>query len=224
MPGRISDVQPGEPRGRQPPQRHPEEQDEHDAEPEVRQRLAEHGERHARDVVARAAAHRGEDAEGDADGHGDEHGHERELDGRGQALEHDGEGGGAVLEGLAEVAAHHAPEKEAVLHDERLAQPELTVEGLDGGLGGALGQEHPRGVAGEDAEDHEDEDGHAEQRQRRLGEPPEDVDLHRASPRRRAAAGMRRRAGRGPGRLRDGDVTQQDVVVAARLEVAQAGR
>ena len=110
--------------------------------------------------------------------HGEEHGHERELDGGGQALEHDGEGGGPVLERLAEIAADHASEEEAVLHDQRLAKPELSVERLDGGLGGALGQEHPGGIAREDPEDHEDQNRHPEQGQGRLREPPEDVDLH----------------------------------------------
>ena len=63
--------------GRQPAQRHAEEQDEHDAEPEVRQRLTEHGDDGAGDVVARAPEYRRDDAERDAGGDGDEHGRQR---------------------------------------------------------------------------------------------------------------------------------------------------
>ena len=74
--------------GGQPAEGHPEEQDEHDAEPEVRQRLAEHGEDGARHVVPRAPPYRGADAEGDAGRDGDEHGRHRELNGGGQPLQH----------------------------------------------------------------------------------------------------------------------------------------
>ncbi len=129
----------------------------------------------ARDVVARAPEHRRDDAERDADAHREEHGRERELDGGGQPLEHHRQGGRPVLERLAEIAADHAPQEEAVLHDQRLAQPELAVQLVDGGLGRALGQEHPGGIARQDAEDHEDQHRHAEQGEGRLREPPQDV-------------------------------------------------
>ena len=87
-----------EARGGQPAQGDPEEQDQHDAEPEIGQGLAEHGQDGARDVVARASAHRGDDADGHAEDHGEKHGHEGELHGGGEALQDHLQGRRPVLE------------------------------------------------------------------------------------------------------------------------------
>ena len=78
-----------------------------------------------------------------------DHGGQRELDGGGQPLGDDREGGRPVLEGLAEVAADHARRKMRVLDVERLAQAELAVQLVDRGLGRALGQQHLGRIAGQ---------------------------------------------------------------------------
>ena len=67
------------------------------------------------------------------------------------------ERGGAVLEGLAEVAPEHALEEDAVLDVERLLQAELAVQLIDRRLRRALGQQHLGRIAGHDAQDDEDQ-------------------------------------------------------------------
>src|SRR5438874_744513 len=90
----------------------------------------------------------------------------------GHALDHDRERRRAVLEGLAEVAAHDAAQKDPVLHPQRLAQAEVTVQRLHRGLRGALGQQHLGGITRDDAQDDEDENRDADERDRGLPEPP----------------------------------------------------
>src|SRR5712691_5962366 len=63
----------------------------------------------------------------------------------------------------------------------------MAIQLLDGGFGGAVGKEHPRGIARQDTQDHEDQQGDAEQRERRLPDTPDDVGPHAARrPRKRA--------------------------------------
>ena len=181
-----------EARGREPAERDAEEEDEHDPEPEVRERLAEHGHDRARVVVARPLTDGGDDPRGDAEQHGEGHGREREIDGGGQPLDDHPERGGAVLEGLAEVAAEHAPEEDRVLDVERLAETELAIQRLDRGLRRPFGQEHLGGVAGQNAQDHEDEDGRPQEGEGGLREASREVGTHE----RRAPPGGRGGSGR----------------------------
>ena len=68
------------------------------------------------------------------------------------------EGGGAVLEGLAEVAPEHAPEEDRRTGRGAAPEAELAVQLVDRGLRRALGEQHLRRIAGHDAEDDEDQD------------------------------------------------------------------
>ena len=129
-------------------------------------------------VVARAAPDRGDDPDRHARDHRQQHGAQGELERRGEPLPDDEEGRRAVLEGLAEVALENASQEDPVLDVERLLQPEVAVQLVHGRLRGALGEQHLRGVAGQDPEDQEDQDGHADQRDERLGDSPDEIGLH----------------------------------------------
>jgi len=86
--------------------------------------------------------------------------------------------GGLVLERLAEVAARHAVKKDEVLLEERLVQAKLPVELIHRGLWRPLGQQHPRRVSRDHAQDDEDKHGHAEKREARVEQSPQDVARH----------------------------------------------
>src|SRR5262249_48397683 len=126
--------------GWEPAERHPEQEDQHDAEPEARQRLAEHGEERAEVVVAGASPDSGDDADSHAGNDRQDHGAQRELDGCREPLPYDGQSRRAVLEGLTKITSENASQEDPILDVERLLQPQLTVQFVDGGLRRALGE------------------------------------------------------------------------------------
>jgi hypothetical protein len=84
---------------------HGEEIDQHEAEPEAGDGLAEHGRSHAEVVEEGAPAGGGEDADRDGHEKREEQGHPPELQGGGQPLQHEAEGIAPIAERFAEVAA-----------------------------------------------------------------------------------------------------------------------
>ncbi len=164
-----------------------ENQDEHDAQPEGRHRLAEKRDHGGHVVGERVAAHRGDDAGRNGQAQGDEEPRPRQLEGRGHALEHEIERGLTVPDRLAEVSPEGARQKAPVLHDEGIVEPHHLAEAKDVLGGGVRRQEHEGRIAGQ-IEDEEHHEGDAEEDEKRLEQPSEQVDLHTPCERRATAS------------------------------------
>ena len=165
---------------RQQAQRDRHEDDRHEAEPELRDRVPDDAE-DADDVVDPAAApERRHDPERDPDGELKEEGGERELQRRAHALEEQSERRLVVLERHTEVAAHDLGDPAHVLDPERLVQPVVRAKPLDvffGDVQRAEGVE-AYGITRGEPRDEEHDDRDAEERGNRVEEPPQDVFPH----------------------------------------------
>src|SRR5262249_43479074 len=105
-----------------------EEQDQHDAEPEARERHTEERDRRAERVPDRAATDRRQHAERNGDGDRQREGAERELDRRPEAIEEQRGDRIAGLERAAEVAAQRTAGPPKVLQRERTIEAEPLAD------------------------------------------------------------------------------------------------
>jgi len=162
---------------RQPAEVDREEQDQHQPDPELRQRQAEQGEELARTVPEPADPHRGQDAARDADQQRQAHRHHRQQQRVGQALEVELHHRRAIVEGLAEIAGREARHEMPVLLPKRPIEPELAAHGLDVVRAGAGLDQQAHRIAG-DAHEQEDDERQQEQRHQGIADPAEDVLFH----------------------------------------------
>ena len=156
---------------------HREDDDEHDAEPEERHRLARHRDHRAQVVHQRVPLERGQDAQGQGDQERHAQAGEGEVERRRHALDHELEGGSVGVPGLAEVALHRAARELPVLHVDRLVEPEQLVVARVLLLARVLGQEQGDRVA-DDVQDREGQHGDPDDDDRELDELAESVALH----------------------------------------------
>jgi hypothetical protein len=112
-------------RRRQPAEFDREQEDQHDAEPEIRRRDAPQREHVGAVVPGRALLHRRDDAGGNADQERDHDRHRGELDRHRQLLRDQLEHRHLDAQRLAEVARQHALDPVDVLHRDRLIEPVL---------------------------------------------------------------------------------------------------
>jgi hypothetical protein len=112
-------------------------------------------------------------AERDADDGADDERHHRQLDRPRQDLEDLLDHRAAADHRCTPVAAHRVADEVDILHPERPVEAEPLAQRAQRRLVGQVAEDHLRGVAGQDAYDHEDkgEDGEAGQdRQNRAAE------------------------------------------------------
>src|SRR2546426_2857446 len=176
--GRHDEVLPGAvARGRERPEPHGEDDDEHDAEPEDRQRLSADGERGTEVVDERVALEGGQDAERQRDEQGHDEAGQRQIDRRGHALEDQAERRRVGVPRCAEVPLDGVARELPVLEPDRLVEPQELPVALELRVAGVLGQEEEHGVA-EDVQDDEGEDRDADDDDDQLDELTGDVATH----------------------------------------------
>ena len=150
-------------RGRQPAEFDREQEDQHDAEPEIRRRDAPQREQVGAIVPGGALLDRRDDAGGDADQEGDHDRHRGELHRHRQLLRDQVEHRHLDAERLAEVARQHALDPVDILHRDRLIEPVLLAD-LRDHVGIALLARHDqRRIAGQQMLQRKDQHRHEEQ-------------------------------------------------------------
>ena len=112
-----------------------------------------------------------------------------QLEGGGQALEHEPHRGLAVTQRLPEVAPHRALEEAHVLDRHRIVEAHRGAELRDVLRGGVGGQQERGGIAGQ-VQDQEHDHRDAEEHEQRLPEAPPQVRLHEITCSSRATASM----------------------------------
>ncbi|KAG0773505.1 hypothetical protein G6F22_014823 [Rhizopus arrhizus] len=148
------------PGGGQPSQPDGEQQDQHHALPEVRQRKAQHGRRHDAAAQVVVAVQAGDEPQRDADHTGQHDGHEDELEGGGDALHDQFDRGDAVHEGRAQVTVQRAPQESGVLLPHGQVQAQAGDHRLAGGLAGfGADQQFDRVAHGVHREEDHDRNG-----------------------------------------------------------------
>ncbi len=135
--------------GRQPAELDREQEDQHDAEPEIRRRDAPQREQVGAVVPGGAFLHRGDDAGGNADQERDHDRHRGELQRHRQLLRDQVAHRHLDAQRLAEVAGQHALDPVDVLHRDRLIEPVLLADLLDHGGIALLAGHDQRGIAGQ---------------------------------------------------------------------------
>ncbi len=155
-------------RRRQPAELHREQEDQHDAEPEVRRGQAPQRKDVRRIVPDGVFLHRRDDAGRDADQQRNDDRHRGELHGHRQLLQHEVEHLLLVAHQLAEVAGEHALDPEHVLHRDRLIEPILFADLLDHRGIAVLARHDHRGIARQQLLQREDQHRHEEQRRDQL--------------------------------------------------------
>ena len=154
------------------PQR--EQDDEHQPQPEARQREAHQGEKASGVVDPRVPEGGGQEAGGHADGDGEHQGESHQGERRRHAPDELLGHAGLVVEGLAEVAARDLTEPFQVPHVERTVEAQLATELLDG-LGRALAaHDHQRRVPRDDVDQRERRDAEGQQHRDERDQAPED--------------------------------------------------
>ena len=168
-------------RCRQPAKRHREQQDQHDAEPEIRRRQSPKRD-DVRGVVPRGIAlHRGHDPGRNADRERDDDRQERELERHRQLLEDELEHRLAQAHRFAQVSLYDAPYPVAVPHGQRIVEMELLVEvGHDAGIA-VLAGEHQRRIAGQQLLQAEDQHRHEDERRHDRGDAADEERQHRSA-------------------------------------------
>ncbi len=119
--------------------------------------------------------------EGDRDDDGDDERGDAQLDRRGEAGEEDVEGVGARQDagGDAEVTVGRAPEELAVLHPDRLVEPEGLGQRRPGLRRGPLTEDRGDGAAGQRPQPQEDQEGEDEDDAHHLEEASDDESRQR---------------------------------------------
>ena len=165
-------------RRRQPAERHGEEEDQHDAEPEVRRRDAPQRQHVDGVVDPGVALDRRDDAGGDADQERDRHRHDGELERHRQLLQDQLHHRLLQPHRLAEVAGEHALDPVQVLDRDRLIEAVLAPDLLDHRRVALLARHDQRRIAGQELLQREDDHRHEEQRRQKLHEPAADEGEH----------------------------------------------
>jgi hypothetical protein len=156
-------------------------EDQQQAPPEDRHRVA--GERcaHHRVVPGGVALHRGDDSGGKADRQGEQHGDERQLERGREARREFGEDRLVRDRRQTEVAVQCLPDVVTVLHRQRSVEPELVEQPLVALLGhAALARKGFDRIAGNEADQREDEQRDAEEGRHDEGDAPEEEGKHAA--------------------------------------------
>ncbi len=169
-------------RRRQPAELDREEEDHHDAEPEVRHRQPGEPDDISPVVEQRALLHRRDDAGRDADEDGDGHRHRRQLQGDRQLRLDQLADGELQADGLAEIALQYPGDPVAVLHVDRLVQVIELAHIGDHLRIAVLARQRQGRVARQQqlqAEHHHRDD---DQRRHADEDAPQDVGEHRVSP------------------------------------------
>jgi hypothetical protein len=162
-------------RGQEPePERH--EQDQHDAQPEVRDGDAHQADGERRAVGQSAPVAAAQQAEGHADQRGADGGEERELDGDGEPVEDHPADRLVLSEVQAKVAPRDPGEPGEVLAREGLVQMEFLAEGADRLRGGLVAEDGDGGIAGDEPHEPEHEHAHPEEQRHGQGEPAGRID------------------------------------------------
>ena len=149
---------------RRPAELHREQQDQQQAPPEDRHRVA--GERHAHHAVVehRVAAHRGDDAGGNADHEREQDRAQRELDRRGKQRQELVQHRRLRDHRLAEVAVQHAADVDAVLHEHRPVEAVLLEQlRVPRGVDAALARHRFDRIARHEADQEEREQRHPDE-------------------------------------------------------------
>ena len=173
-------------RRRQPAEFDREQEDQHDAEPEIRRRDAPQREQVGAVVPRRAFLHRRDDAGGNADQEGDHDRHRRQLQRHRQFLRDQLAHRHLDAQRLAEVAGQHALDPVEILHRDRPIEPVLLADLRDDGGIALLAGHHQRGIAGQQMLQREDQDRHKEQRRDQLRDALGEEAQHGVLPARRA--------------------------------------
>ena len=159
-------------RSRQPAELDREQEDQHDAEPEVRRRDAPQREQVGAVVPGGALLHRRDDAGGDADQERDDDRHAGELHRDRQLLRDQVEHRQLVAHGLAEITRQHALDPVDILHRHRLIEPVLLADLLDHGRVALLARHDQRRIARQQVLQRKDQHRHEEQCRDQLQQAP----------------------------------------------------
>ncbi len=165
-------------RRRQPAEFDREQEDQHDAEPEIRRRDTPQREQIGAVVPGRALLHRRDDAGGDADQERDHDRHRGELDRHRQLLRDQFAHRHLVAQRLAEVARQHALDPVDVLDRHRLIEPVLLADLFDHFGIALLARHHQRRIAGQQLLQREDQHRHEEQCRHELDKSPREEVQH----------------------------------------------
>jgi hypothetical protein len=152
-----------------------EREQEHDPDPELRE--AEPDERHGPDHVVghpvRSRRRDGRERHRDQDREQRPQGDQPQRDRH--AVDDELPRGDAVEERRAEIAVEEPDEEALVLHRQRVVEPPLLVEDGDARRRRAVSEHRPRRVAGDEVDQEEHEDRHAERDRDHLQQAPHDV-------------------------------------------------
>ncbi len=165
-------------RCRKPAQRHREEQDQHDAQPEIRRRQPPKRER-VRGVVERGVpVDGGDDACSEPYGQRDDDGEESQLERDRQLLENEVEHRLLDAHRFAEVTLEHATGPVQVAHRQRVVEVELFVQVRDHARVPVFAGEDERRVARQQLLQAEDQDRDEEKRWDNRGEAMDEIGAH----------------------------------------------
>ena len=148
---------------RQPAEFDREQEDQHDAEPEIRRRDAPQREQIGAIVPRRALLDRRDDAGGNADQERDHDRHRAELDRHRQFLRDQAQHRHLDAQRLAEIARQHALDPVDVLHRDRLIEVILRADLRDHGGIALLAGHHQRRIARQQMLQRKDQHRHEEQ-------------------------------------------------------------
>jgi len=158
-----------------------EDEDEHEAQPEVRDGLPDERE-HADGVVdGRLDSPRRQRPQQDAEDEGGSDRRGRELERRRQPFQHDGERRPPLVVRPAPVADGHLAQEERILHRERPVEPHLRALLRDHLRRGVRTEQDRGGIAGDDPHDQEDDRDDAPDHQKRRERAAEQVAAYGAT-------------------------------------------
>src|SRR5262249_3350217 len=155
---------------RQPAEFDREQENQHDAEPEVRRRDAPERKQVGAIVPGGALLHGRHDAGGNADQEGDDDRPRSQLQGYRQLLRDQLAYWPLDRQGRAEGAGTPPPDPMGVLHWQGLVEPVLLAYLLDYGRIALLARHHQRRIAGQELLQREDQHRHEEERRHELGD------------------------------------------------------
>ena len=220
-------------RDRRPAELHREQQDQQQAPPEDRHRIAGERDAHHAVVEDRVAPHRRDDAGRQAEDEREQDRAERELDGRRKQRREFRDHRLMRDDRVAEIALQHAADVDAVLHEHRLVEAVLLAQlRMPDRIDAALAGHGLDRIAGNEADQDEGEQRDPDEGRNDEADPGEDEAEHRGMIMRRTGAGprswnrrptvrARRRRGMPPPRRWDAllDVDAVEGVAAERREL-----
>ncbi len=172
---------------RQPAQGDREEKDQHQAEPERRNRQSRHRHGRRQQIEGRAGLRRGDDPGQSPNHDRQRHADHRQADRVPIALGQNFQDWRAGAQRLTEIATQRRGNPTPILHRQRLVQPEAGVQICQILGGGRGGGHHPHRIAGREVEEQKDGQRRKHDHRDRLHHAFNDVSPHRSLPRVRSA-------------------------------------